>query len=513
MCFLSVHAAPTVLAQVAVDWQRCYGGSERDMARSVRQTYDGGYIAVGTTESMDGDVVGFHGEVDIWVLRLDPYGEMIWQRCLGGTGTEGANDVIQTSDGGFVIAGSTSSTDGDVTGLHGSIGDAWLIKLDGDGSIIWQRCYGGTGLEIANQVKELAGGGYVFVGEEASTDGDVSGDQGGVDCWLVHVDAYGEPLFSASLGGTGVDKAYTIDLCSDGGFIIGGTTWSDDGQVTGYHGQMDMWLMRVSSAGDLLWQRCLGGTSQDWLQSVRQRETGDFILAGYTYSDDGDISGNHGDWDFWVSVVNEVGEMTWQRCLGGSDREWAHSVELADDGGAVITGFTRSNDGQVSGNHGSDDAWVVKLGSGGDFVWQKCFGGGSDEWPRCISAAGPGSYILAAHTLSGTSGDVLCGSGLSERDFWLARITPSDVMIPDNRLEPLGIYPQPASDIVVLQLPNRPFTDEDHILLIDAQGRICQRLRVSGPILSISLHGLSAGPYTIQLRGTEVIACVPLLVQ
>ena len=186
----------------AIDWQKCLGGSQYEQANAMQQTADGGYIAAGETNSRDGDVMGNHGGgemvLDAWVVKLDAAGGLVWQKCLGGTGNDGAKAVQQTTDGGYIVAGYTTSTDGDVTGYHGTGGsyptaDAWVVKLNATGGLVWQRCLGGTASDGAAAVRQTIDGGYIVAGYAESTNGDVSGNHGSTDAWVVKLERHGRP--------------------------------------------------------------------------------------------------------------------------------------------------------------------------------------------------------------------------------------------------------------------------------------------------------------------------------
>ncbi|MGB4665366.1 MAG: T9SS type A sorting domain-containing protein [Bacteroidales bacterium] len=284
-----------------------------------------------------------------------------WQKCLGGTAIDYANSIHHTSDGGFIVAGKTYSNDGDVSWNHGGFGDSWLVKLNSSGDIEWQKCLGGTDNDEAKSIQQTSDGGYIVASGTKSNDGDVSGNHGATDTWLVKLNSLGDILWQKCLGGTSDDYAYCIQQTSDGGFIVTGETGSNDGDVSGYHEGGDFWVVKLNSSGDIEWQKCLGGTGWDWENSIQQTSDGGFIVAGSTYSNDGDVLGNHGATDYWVVKLNSLGDILWQKCLGGTIDDRACSIQQTSDGGFIVTGFTYSNDGDVSGNHGYSDYWVVKL--------------------------------------------------------------------------------------------------------------------------------------------------------
>ena len=344
----------------AIEWQKCLGGTADDFANSIQQTSDGGFIVAGETRSNDGDVSGNHGKSDAWVVKLNSLGDILWKKCLGGTGNDYARSIQQISDGGFILTGYTNSNNGDVSGNNGYY-DAWVVKLNSSGDILWQKCLGGTYDDYARSIQQTSDTGFILAGYTFSNDGDVSGNHGFSDAWVVKLNSSGDIIWQKCFGGTNEDYAYSIQQTSDSGFIVAGYTFSNDGDVSGYHGYFDYWVVKLNSSGDIEWQKCLGGTYYDYAYSIQQTSNGGFIVAGSTNSNNGDVSGYHGYFDYWVVKLNSSGDIEWQKCLGGTNNDYANSIQQTSDGGFIVAGFTVSNDGDVSGNHGASDAWVVKL--------------------------------------------------------------------------------------------------------------------------------------------------------
>ncbi len=196
---------------------------------------------VGFSDSNDGDVSNNHGETDLWVAKTDGTGNIEWSKLYGGTGIDEGYDIIQTSDGGFMVAGYTESTDGDVTGHHGTYdGDFWLLKLNASGGIVWNKCFGGTYDEEASAMVQSTDGNFFIAGETSFTDGDVSGLHGSyVDIWVIKTDASGNLLGQKCIGGTDYDEGIGLAATSDNGCIVCGRTSSSDGDAVGYHNGSD----------------------------------------------------------------------------------------------------------------------------------------------------------------------------------------------------------------------------------------------------------------------------------
>ena len=231
----------------SIEWQKSLGGSGSDIGRSIQQTTDGGYIVVGESNSTNGDVTGNHGDFDYWVVKLSSTGAIIWQKTLGGTGSDNAYSIRQTTDGGYVVAGTSNSNDGDVTGNHGDF-DYWIVKLSSTGSIIWQKSLGGSGIDWATSSQQTTDGGYIVIGGSNSIDGDITASLGINDYWVVKLSSTGSITWQKSLGGSRNDVGWSIQQRTDGGFIIAGTSDSNDGDVTGNNGNSDYWVIKLSAS-------------------------------------------------------------------------------------------------------------------------------------------------------------------------------------------------------------------------------------------------------------------------
>ncbi len=505
--FLIISAAISLSAQVDIQWQKCYGGTGGEVARSIIQTTDGGYVFAGGTRSNDFDVSGNHDTSlyynDIWVVKTDSIGNIQWQKCLGGTIGEVANSIIQTIDGGYVIAGYTNSNDGDVSGNHGGE-DMWIVKLDYQGSIQWQKCLGGSHWDEARSIIQTTDGGYAIAGFTYSDDGDVTGYHDTLsmynvynDMWIVKLDLLGNIQWQKCLGGTDKDEAWSILQTIDGGYTIAGLTWSNNGDISGSNGADEMWLVKLDPQGDLQWQKCFGGTSYDEARSFIQTTDGGYALAGEAYSNDGDVSGNNSSstyWsDIWVVKTDSLGNIQWQKCLGGFQDEHAYSIIQAADGGYVVEGEVGINGGDVSGAHGANDIWVVKLDQLGNMQWQKCFGGTGSEFAYSIIQTTDGSYVFAGCTGS-NDGDVsgIIGGG----DVWVVKLNEiTEINILQNEENYSLSYPNPSQENIYINLPE--YTRK--VQVYNTNGDLIREIIPQKPVAEINVQGLPAGVYAVRI--------------
>jgi hypothetical protein len=406
-----------------IEWQNCLGGSNNDFAGSIQQTNDGGYVLAGNTVSNDGNVRGNLGSSDFWVVKLSSSRAIQWQKCLGGSYEDKANCIRQTADGGYIVVGDTRSNDGDVSGNHG-LSDVWAVKLNSSGAIEWQKSLGGSSEDGANSVRQTSDDGYVIAGYTQSSNGDVSENHGKYDYWVVKLNPTGAIEWQKCLGGSGPDWAESIQQTSDDGYIVAGYTESNDSDVIGNHGGIydDFWVVKLDSTGSMEWQKCLGGSSDDFAYDMKQTSDGGYIVAGASVSTNGDVTGNHGGYydDFWVVKLDSTGAMEWQKSLGGANTDNAHSIQQTTDGGYIVAGSTNSNDSNVMGNHGNYDFLAVKLNSSGVIQWQRCLGGSKEDAATSIFESSDRGYILSGYSLSN---DFNVKGNQGGYDYWMAKIS------------------------------------------------------------------------------------------
>ena len=556
-------AAPKILfAQPApsIEWQRCLGGSGDDEAKCMIQTSDGGYAVVGYNSSKDGDVKGSLGKKDAWIVKLSPSNSILRQDCYGGGGDEQFNSIIRTSDGGYAIAGTISSNDGDadVGGKHGTLhSDAWVVKLNASWIVEWQKCYGGSNDDIANAICQTSDGGYLIAGSTTSIDGDVSGKHLGTfntDVWVVKADPAGTIEWQKCLGGKGDEFGNSILQTSDGGCIVAGKTNSLGGDVAGLHfdttlganydpdhdgdieanegeGGFDAWVVKLDSSHNIEWQRCYGGIRMDAAYSIIHSPNGGYVFAGSTESDDGDVSGNHSIppsltvRDGWVVEIDSSGTIVWQSCLGGRGNDEIFSLIHTSDGGYAVGGWSNSDDESFF-NHGRSDAWIVKLNSSGKTQWQKFFGGKSDDGAASVIQTSDKSLAFAGYTTS-NDGDVIgfhmpdttlvtydpdndgdneyTESNEKPKDMWVVKLNaPSGVNTntTSSRFQ-LFTYPNPSSKIITVGY-DLPKISPVEITIYNLTGECIKEILQPGDHAGhhetkLDLAGCSEGSYFIKI--------------
>ncbi len=338
---------------------RVYGGTSDEWAVKVLKS-DQGYFILGTTSSNDLNVRGNHGEYDVWAVRINDEGEILRARCLGGSANEFANDAIATSDGGYLITATTYSNDGDVNYNHGNA-DVWVVKVNDNAEIEWQKSLGGAGAEMDAKVLETEDGNFIIASSGNSTDGSLHLQHGGSDIWVVELSSTGNILRQQCYGGTGNEFAGAIAM--QAGNILGltATTSSNDGDVSGQHGGADVWFLQLNEKGKIISEHCFGGTDSDQARDIKSIEGGGWLLAAATYSQDGDVSGNHGRYDAWLIELNTVGNLVWQQCYGGTKDDLPNALLLTQDKHWAICGYSHSKSDDLTKNYGESDVWVFQL--------------------------------------------------------------------------------------------------------------------------------------------------------
>lgn len=344
-----------------------------------------------------------------------------WQKCLGGSLQDIPGDIIRLRDGNTILLSNVDSYNGDVTTNHGST-DIWLIKLDVNGDIIWKKSIGGTSIDIGTDVSELPNGNLIISGYSSSSNGDIPTNLGNFDVLLMSTDNVGNILWTKIFGGSQVDLCYSHLLTDDGGFILGGGSYSNNHDVSGNHGDQDFWVFKTDNAGNLLWQQSSGGSGNDVCYSLAKDNTGNIYACGTTNSSDGNINIAHGNYDIWVLKYNSSGTVLWNKTYGGSNYETAQSLLIDSRQNILIGGYTRSVDDDVTSNYGYGDSWVINLDNNGNLLEENNFGGSGGDNLFSILETADGGYLL---TSGSTSTDIDITNRYGQEDFWLCKTDAS----------------------------------------------------------------------------------------
>jgi len=356
----------------AVEWDRRYGSDSQDRLWAVQQTADGGYILGGTSRSTTNMIKSdsLRGEMDYWVIKVDALGNPEWDQTYGGDSLDQLADVIELSGGGYAIIGSSySDSIYDKSQDSRGFQDAWIIRTDGQGEMLWDQTIGGDGEDQVNVIQEAADGHLLIGGSTAS---DISGEiiapsQGGKDFWFMKLDVQtGDILWQWRYGGDNEDEIISFDQTADGGYILSGGSRSDaTGDKTDMaRGVVDFWVVKVDAAGGIEWDRTFGGPLLENCYSVKQNSIGYYLLGGFSMSNAGGdkTEDSQGAFDFWLLYLDQDGNKIWDKTLGGSSNDVMQNVFQTNDGGYLMAGHSMSlpSGDKQSDNQGLNDFWVIK---------------------------------------------------------------------------------------------------------------------------------------------------------
>lgn len=365
---VTVNPTPVALISMSIStgaiMQKAYGATGDDFPHGGYQTSDGGYVVTGHTTSF-----GSGGPFDCYLLKTDANGTVQWSRAFGGTGMDDALCTIQTSDGGFMIAGIANSFSGGAKG--------YLVKTDASGNLQWSRTYAGGTSTSLYSVVQTSDGGYAAAG---GTNGFGAGSD---DVLLVKLDASGNTLWTRTYGGAGSEGAYALQEKSTGGYIIAGVT-------SGFGaGSSDVYVVSTDAAGTLLWTRTCGGPGQDlagYSTSVQETSAGEFVVAGSTQSF------GAGNYDYYLIKLSAAGVVLWTKTYGGTGSDMCNAVDVTADGGYILGGQS------FSFSLPSQQTWLVKTDSNGNVVWSRAYGGAQIESGAYTQQTSDGGYFATGIT-------------------------------------------------------------------------------------------------------------------
>jgi len=428
------QASVTRTVNVVVgSWDKTFGGTSSDQARSVVSTSDGGYLLVGNSQSgATGDKSqGNQGSNDYWAVKIDGNGNKVWDKTYGGTSDDVAQSVVSTSDWGYLLVGySSSGAGGDKSQNSQGSNDYWAVKIDGNGNKVWDKTFGGTSSDVAQSVVTTTDGGYLLVGYSYSgATGDKShNSQGGNDYWAVKIDGNGNKVWDKTFGGTSFEEANSVVSSGDGGYLLVGYSQSVAGgdKSQNSQGAYDYWAVKIDGNGNKVWDKTFGGTSNDYARSVVSTSDGGYLLVGNSGSGaTGDKSQNYkGGTDYWVVKIDGNGNKVWDNTLGGTGGDYAQSVVSTSDGGYLLVGYSKSVaswDKSQANHSNNEDYWVLKIDGNGNKVWDKTFGATMREYARSAVSTSDGGYLLVGDSGSGAGGDKTQGNQGSN-DYWAVKI-------------------------------------------------------------------------------------------
>jgi hypothetical protein len=374
-----------------------YGGSGSDYTYGLVATPDGGHMMVGSTCSYGA------GGSDIWLVKVDAHGTMLWNKTFGGPFTDYGCNIIATLDGNYALVGYTC--DNNATGDLESP-DAWLIKVNSDGNMLWNQTYGtATDSDYATTLAATADGGYVLAGALYPN---VTGTE---EAWFFKVDAQGTLQWSKTFPVEGGNCFWCVTVASDGGYVLTGQTFAS--------GNEDLWIVKLDVNGNQLWSKTYGGSSTDLGWWIINSPNGGYAVSGCT------SSFGAGKTDFWLLKIDQNGALLWNQTYGGSDDDLGYVLAATPDGGYAMVGSTMSY-----GTAGSSDFWLIKTDSNGVMQWNQTMGGPDFDQGQCLLVTSDDIYSIAGITAS---------YGAGATDGWLVISNAFDTATPTPTASPTSI--------------------------------------------------------------------------
>lgn len=435
-----------------ITWQNCFGGNQGDVATDIIY-FNNGYYIVGESASADSFISIGHGKSDGWLIRTNQRGQLLWEKRFGGSFADGFLKIVLSSDSSYLyLIGLAHSSDGDISfDPYPESVDLWIVKTDTLGNKIWDKILGGNMAEEYPSGTATRDGGLVVICTSHSYDGDISVWYGMKEAWAVKLDKEGHKQWDYTIGTDWLDTGDYVIQTHDGGYLFATSSMNAGGigNITciphTYH-FYEVILTKTDSNLNVQWQRCYGGSANDLAKKIIELNDG-YLMINSTASYDGDITGFHGDRDGWIVKVDFEGNIRWQKSIGGSANDYLITAYLTKEGNIIAVGNTNSNDGDVSGNHSlqvltysRNDLWLVKLsGTDGELLFSKCYGGIDDEQMGGIAMRDGQHFVIASSFFYGPSFDIGCSNhGLMDWDSWIFEVVDCDGIHLTAPMRPVG---------------------------------------------------------------------------
>ncbi len=529
-----LHQTSAYTQDYELVWQQCFGGSEEETARDIIKIPDGYFIA-GYTFSIDGDISLNKGILDGWLIKTDNNGNMVWEKTYGGSSGDGIHRIFPDNNGNYYLLCGTGSSDGDISyDPYPNSEDYWIVKIDVDGNILWDKIVGGTYGDKIFTGCRTSDGGVVALGESISEDGDVTVHFGAKDVWAVKFSREGEVEWDITLGTDQTDYGQAIIQTTDRGYLVGCSTELEGGGNLNCtsHGLADGVLVKLDSLRNIEWQHCYGGSWYDGIIGLLEIEDG-YIFLAYASTNDGDLEGS--GWhpginnlgnptsDIWVVKVDYSGNIVWKKCFGGSQVDDSKNIIQLSDGSLMIFGNTDSHDGDVVGNHsgnaGDFDIWAIHISSEGELILQQCFGGwGDDRIEFGMVKNSDTDFVIAGQVDYGPSYDVDCTphGGNWDNEYWIFEIKDTTVAVQENmQIAQLKVYSNPAKDYVTFEIPGfiSQSSKETKIHIHDLFGREVVTKELASLTTILDLRILNNGIYFYRINYQDFSYSGKLMIQ
>ncbi|WP_281323318.1 T9SS type A sorting domain-containing protein [Flavobacterium aestivum] len=525
---------PLLIHSQDILWEKSYGGKHADYLFDAQPTADYGFILAGSSlsDKSGNKTDNNHGDLDYWIWKMDEKGELDWQKSIGGSGFDLLQSIKNTTDGGFILAGtSSSSKDFQKKDSCRGVTDFWVVKLNAKGEEQWQRTIGGSSqdeLVCAFQTKD---GGYMLGGSSSSSPAEEKNalhavpldakpdlcaksekSRGNMDYWIVKLDKSGVVEWQKTYGGEYADLLRSMEQTQDNGYIIGGysnSTRSGD-KTEPNKGIGDYWVIKIDNAGIIEWQKTYGSNGDDQLYAIHQTQDNGYILGGNSNSTQPltTLGGNVGNGtDYWVLKLDEKGEVLWSKTYDFGKVDILTSLVENKDHTYLIGGYAQSENKQPreglvgkatnlinKDREGINDYIALKIDEKGEETWKKTVGSGGEDILRKLIETRDGGYLMAGTSNSNASKDK--NGNIGGNDFWVVKLKDK------TKLEKV------KTSVEAIPNPAQAFTniiigydfEDGTATVVDIAGRILQRFPVKERTVPIDLSQYPEGIYVVNIK-------------
>lgn len=517
-------------------WEKSYGGQHADYLFDAQPTADYGFILAGSSLSnkTGNKSDDNHGDLDYWVWKMNEKGELDWQKSFGGSGFDLLQSVKNTKDGGFILAGTSSSGSGFQKGEDSKgLSDFWVIKLDASGAEQWQRTIGGNGSDELLCAFQTRDGGYILGGSSSSSPQTVSGilsdaksitttkadlysksekSRGNMDYWVVKLDKQGVIEWQKTYGGEYADLLRSMEQTADNGFILAGySTSSRSGDKTESNkGVGDVWVIKINDVGIIEWQNSYGADGDDQPYVIHQTIDGGYIIGANSNSTNpltslGGIVGN--GTDYWIFKLDEEGAVVWSKTYDFGKVDILTSLVENKDHTYLIGGYAQSERrvpregivGKLTNvvakeKDGINDYIALKIDEKGEELWNKTVGSAGEDILRKLIETRDGGYLMAGTSNSGASKDK--NSNIGGNDFWVVKLKDKTKI--EKVRSGLEAIPNPVSTYTNIII-GYDFTSGT-ASVVDMTGRTLQNFSISSRTVPVDLSAYAEGIYIINVK-------------
>jgi sarcosine oxidase delta subunit len=512
LCFLLSAGA---LNAQDILWEKSYGGKHSDYLFDAQPTPDYGFILAGSSLSKNtgNKTDDNNGNLDYFIWKMDEKGDLDWQKGFGGSGTDLLQSIKLTPDGGFILAGTSNSP----KGLHKKdeckgLEDFWIIKLNAKGAEQWQRTIGGTGQELLQSIASTSDGGYIIGGSSGSSRseklkngkedafGKKEDSQGGLDYWIVKLDNEGQIEWQKTIGGQYHDELRSIIQTADGGYMLAG---SSNSTATGdktekRYGESDYWVIKTDKSGTIEWQKVYGGEGDEQLKTILHTSDGNYILAGNSASETtgNKNASNKNGIDFWLLKIDSSGEILWQETYDIGKTDLLASLVENEDGSFLIGGHAMSETATDKKKDKEDinDYVAIKINEKGEEQWRKTVGSNGQDILRKAVRVRDGGYLLAGTSKGSNSRDRNSSQG--RNDFWVVKLKNEKKKKEEK--SPIEAFPNPTSQFTNV-IVGYEF-EKGTATVFDLSGRQLQHFDIQNRTVPVDLGGLPIGIYLVEIR-------------